>query len=176
MQNTETNPNQTPEAGTIAQLPTRARRRGCRLTLGDARDVAALCAKRCSEAEACATLGIPISSWHHWKARVRNSDEFREILDAIRGAKIQAHLDNIEKASQKDWRASECYLEKTIPDRFARSAASVEINAPVGAIDDATLNKVLAMFKAEKAKQTKAIEIAASVEPKQLPDAKPKNA
>jgi hypothetical protein len=147
--------NQLRDTGNVTQLPTRPTRRGRRLTLDDARDVAALCAKRASEAEACALLGIPVSTWHHWKAKMRNSEQFREILDAIKGGKIKSHLENIESFSAKDWRASECYLEKTIPDRFSNKAATVEITTPSALVmqvggEDA-LRKIVAMY-ADKAR------------------------
>ncbi len=116
-----------------SQLPACASRtRGVRspqkppLSIKDARHVALLCAQRASEKEACAVLNIPYATWMGWKSRHRHAEEFVEILDGIRGAKIEAHLSNIEKFSQKDWRASECYLEKTMPERFSAKAVLIE--------------------------------------------------
>jgi hypothetical protein len=56
--------------------------------------------------------------------------------------------------------------------------ASIEISVPTApVVDEAALDKVLQlMLSLRAAKQAQAVEIAASVEPKQLPDAKPKNA
>ncbi len=170
MNTSETTTTQTPDNGKLAHLPTRTtpQRRGKRLCLADARDVAALCAKRANEGEACAVLGIPYSTWMHWKAKARNSEQFREIIDSIKGAKIKAHLDNIESFSAKDWRASECYLEKTIPDRFSNKAATVEItnNAPsilqlVGG--EEALRKLIGQYSKKPT-----VEIDATVEPKQI--------
>jgi hypothetical protein len=177
MQNTVSNspnsPSQLPDTGKLTHLPTRAtlKRRGLRLTLDDARAVAALCAKRASEAEACAVLGIPVSTWHHWKAKMRNSEQFREILDGIKGAKIEAHLANIESFSAKDWRASECYLEKTIPDRFSGKAAIVEITnnnsivAQVGG--EAAVKALLDRLYSER----RAVQVESMPEPKQIENA-----
>lgn len=149
---------QTPDTGQATQPPTRATR-GRRLTLADARDVAALCAKRASEREACAHLGIPYSTWAHYKSKHRNAEAFAQIVDAIKGAKIESHMANIEAASKKDWRASECYLEKTIPDRFSSKAAAVEINTGnqstimIAAGGEGAVMKMLDTIYAEQAKQ-----------------------
>jgi len=135
------------QAGNTSQPLTRATHRKPRLTLKDAEAVAALCAKRASEKEACAFLAIPYSTWAHYKSKNRNAEAFSKVVDSIRAAKIQAHLSNIESFSAKDWRASECYLEKTIPDRFSNRAA--ENSAPVVvAIDEAKRRRLQAVYDA----------------------------
>jgi hypothetical protein len=109
-----------------------------RLTLRDAEDFAQLAAMRLSEAECCATLNIPVRTWRDWKARHNHEEVFREIFDRIRGERITAHLQNIAKFSEKDWRASECYLEKTEPGRFASRALAFpeqpQVNVTVNAL------------------------------------------
>jgi hypothetical protein len=127
---TPNSPNHIPETGTVTHLPTRVRRRGRRLTLDDMREVAALCALRASEAQACAVLAIPISSWHHFKARARNSEGFAEMMDAIRGAKIRSHMTNVEAFSSKDWRASIAYIEKILPEQYS-TRANVQVGVTV---------------------------------------------
>ena len=136
--------------------------------------MAALCARRASEREACAHLGIPYSTWAHYKSKHRNAEAFSLIVDAIKGAKIESHLANIEAASKKDWRASECYLEKTIPDRFS-SKALVEINTGqestlIAVGGEANLRKYVAIFADEaKAKQqAKQGQIQPPAAPKQI--------
>ena len=153
--------NQTTNTGNIAQPTTRATRRGRRLTLDDAVAVASLCAKRASEREACAHLGISYSTWAHYKSKNSNAEQFTEILDAIKGAKIAAHLENIELASKKDWRASECYLEKTMPDRFSNRAAASETTVNQTAIviqagGEENLRRMIEHY-AGLARQTKAL-------------------
>jgi hypothetical protein len=123
----------------VISLPIKRRKRA--LTLADAEAVAALVAKRASECEACAFLGIPISTWAHFKMKNRNSALFIETLDRLKAAKIEAHLSNIEAFSAKDWRASEAYLEKVMPERFsAKAAVNVVTVAPVADMD--TLRKL----------------------------------
>ena len=52
------------------------------------------------------------------------------MMNALRGAKIKAHFDNVEAFSVKDWRASIAYLEKVMPARYSSAAerVSVEVN------------------------------------------------
>jgi len=127
----------TAEEGETAPDSTRVReqtevttkRRRHFLTLADAEAIASLCAKRASESEACAVLGISRSTWGHWKAKPKNAEKFEGVLSRIRGEKIKAHLDNIEEFSKKDWRASEAYLEKVMPDRYSNRAL-IETSPP----------------------------------------------
>lgn len=127
-------PKQTPQTphpiSVTTHFPTRAtnregrpvRRRGRKLVLADIEGIAALVGKRASEREACAVLGIPYSTWQHFKAKAHNSVRFEEVLQRIRGEKIKGHLENIEAHAAKDWRASEAYLEKVMPERFSKRA------------------------------------------------------
>jgi hypothetical protein len=158
------------EHSKLTQSVTRVRRRGHRLTRADAEAIAMMVAKRANEREACAELGIPYSTWNHWKAKPHNAEKYAVVLDRIRGAKIKSHLENIESFSAKDWRASECYLEKTIPDRFSNKAATVEITTSsalvmqVGGEDN--LRKIVAMY-ADKARA----QIESTPAPAQIQDA-----
>lgn len=133
MQNSKTNspnsPNsasETPESGKQRQTPPvyrRVKRKvRARLTIRDAEDMAQLAAMRLTESESCAKLDIPVRTWRDWKARHNHEEIFTQIFERIKGERIAAHLKNIEKFSEKDWRASECYLEKTQPSRFASRA------------------------------------------------------
>jgi hypothetical protein len=148
------------------------RRRGRRLTAQDAREVAALCALRASEVEACATLNIPISSWKHWKGRAKNNAEYDDILNALRAAKIKGHLENVEKFSAKDWRASIAYLEKCLPERYSSAAErkSVEVNVSYNPslhvqVDIPAALAAYRKLKAADAKQQAVVEIEASAKP-----------
>jgi hypothetical protein len=138
----ENKPSETPDTGKPAQPLTRVRRRGHKLTLADAEAIAALVAKRANEREACAVLGIPYSTWMHWKAKPHNADRFAEVLDAINGGKIKSHLENIEGFSKKDWRASEAYLAMTMPSKFSGKAATVEVNLHAPQLTDAQMTKI----------------------------------
>lgn len=122
--------------GNTAHSVTRVRKNRKPLTLQDAREVAALCALRCSEREATAALGIAISSWAHWKSRNRNREDYEEIMNQLRAAKIQGHLENVEAHSVKDWRASIAYLEKTIPDRFSTAAERASVDITLNGLND----------------------------------------
>jgi hypothetical protein len=55
------------------------------------------------------------------------------MLDALRASKIQSHMENIEKFSAKDFRASIAYLEKTIPDRYSSAAERLAVQVNVDA-------------------------------------------
>jgi hypothetical protein len=110
---------QRPDSSALSRV-TPKRKLRARLTCRDAEDMASLIAMRLSETEACAKLNIPRRTWVDWKAR--HQEDFAVVLDRIKGERIAAHLKNIENFSAKDWRASECYLEKTEPSRFASRA------------------------------------------------------
>jgi len=89
-------------------------------------------ARMINDTEACNTLGIRPQTWFNWKGRPANLSKYGDILSRVRAAKIDAHLNNIEAKSDKDWRASEAYLRLTEPDRFGDKSGQnghVTVNA-----------------------------------------------
>jgi hypothetical protein len=150
----------------VTPFPTPAKRRRHRLTLADAEAIAALVAKRANEREACAVLGIPYSTWSHWKAKPHNAEQFAVVLDRINGEKIKSHLENIDGFSKKDWRASEAYLSLTMPSKFSSKAATVEIHNHAPKLTDAQKAKIEALLRASLQK-----EIASKPATKQIQDA-----
>lgn len=104
------------------------RRRNHRLTRADAEQVCDLIVLKANEREACAALGIPYSSWNHFKQRPQNASMLEGIKDRIRCAKLKAHLDNVEQFSKKDWRASIAYLEKVLPEKYS---SKIEVTGTV---------------------------------------------
>jgi len=178
MKKTTTNsPTQMPEDEKQRQnssLYTRARpkrKQRARLTIRDAEDMAQLAAMRLTESESCAKLDIPVSTWRAWRARHNNEDIFTQIFERIKGERIAAHLQNIEKFSEKDWRASECYLEKTQPSRFAsRALAFPQENVTFNVHND---NRVLLLaVEAIYGKEA----LPAHKQPKALPEPTPEAA
>ena len=179
MKTTKTNqpktPEQTPDTGKATHDSTRAKpgavavkRRGHKLTLADAENIAALVALRASESQACAVLGIPYSTWAHWKAKPHNAAQFAEVLQRINGEKIKGHMANIEKFSEKDWRASEAYLTLTMPEKYSKKAVLVEVNTVsqspiiIGAGGETAVMKMLDAIYAKQG------QIAGPAAPKQI--------
>jgi hypothetical protein len=183
MQNTETNPNQTPDTPKCDDVPARARRRFDEKSIST---IARLVARSLTESEAARLLGYEPRAWFNFKARGRNDERFCALLEKFRAARVDSLVARIEKSAngvdlkQPDWRAASQLLSHVDPRRFSDSGmrASIEISVPTApVVDEAALDKVLQlMLSLRAAKQAQAVEIAASVEPKQLPDAKPKNA
>ena len=100
-------------------------------------EYAILAAKRFTDAEICAKMNWPLSTFLRWRARLKNSEKLSKLLTRARQAKIEAHLANIEDASRgegaharADWHASEYTLRVMDRQRFGRddSAASVTTN------------------------------------------------
>lgn len=120
------------------------RRRNHRLTRADAEQVCDLIVLKANEREACAALGIPYSSWNHFKQRPQNAAMLEGIKDRIRGAKLKAHLDNVEQFSKKDWRASIAYLEKVLPEKYS---SKIEVTGTVPQQPPILVNVVLDSFK-----------------------------
>lgn len=102
-------------------------------------------ARRMTDREACALLGIKYDTWAHWLMNHRNKEQYAAAIDEFTAAKIDAHLSNIEDASRgkgphqrADWRASEAYMELTIP-RFskAETAPAPAVTVNVALVDRA---------------------------------------
>lgn len=117
----------TPNAKTALVLP---KKRRLRIGAREIRAMAELLVKRLTEAEAARTLGIEPRSWYKWRARKRNEGKFTALLDALTGAKLNAHVENIEAAGigagphkRADWRASKAVLEMMAPARYGPQQA-----------------------------------------------------
>jgi hypothetical protein len=184
---TNTNPpNQTTDTPKCDDIPARARRRFDEKSISA---IARLVARSLTESEAARFLGYEPRAWFNFKARGRNDKRFCALLEKFRAERVDSLVARIEKSAdgvglkQPDWRAASALLSHVDPRRFSDSGmrASIEISVPTASagtntMTDEAMLKLLSMLKAEKAKQAQAIDIAATVEPKQLPDAKPENA
>ena len=63
-------------------------------------------------------------SWWNWKCRNNHEAKFEEVLNLAKAQSITRHIDRIEAASVKDWRASDYMLGRVIePARFGREQA-----------------------------------------------------
>ncbi|MDE2103525.1 MAG: hypothetical protein KGL39_40165 [Patescibacteria group bacterium] len=100
-------------------------------------EVARLCARLLTEAEACRQLGVNPQAWRNWKLRNRNSEKFGELLESFRANRIDDLISKIENSAtgigmkQPDWRAA-AYLLQVTDRRFnpsvAEGGASVQVN------------------------------------------------
>lgn len=88
--------------------------------------VAQLVAKRLTETEACAVLGLNPAQWYNWKTKRRNEGRFDAELARIRGSKVRACIETLEEAGTRtnpktgmiDWRAHDRLLDRLDPQRF----------------------------------------------------------
>lgn len=160
------------EAGQLAQALACAtpikRRRNHRLTRADAEQICDLIVLRANEREACAALGIPYSSWNHFKTRPANAEMLEDIKNRIRGAKLKAHLDNVERFSKKDWRASIAYLEKVLPEKYS---SKIEVTA--SPVPPATVNLTILNQTFERLLPVPQPKELTAKPPAQLPPANP---
>lgn len=82
-------------------------------------EIAKLCARLLTEAEACRQLGVNPQAWRNWKLRNRNSEKFAALLEAFRANRIDDLLRKIEASAdgdgikQRDWRAAAFLLQIT---------------------------------------------------------------
>lgn len=141
-----------------------------RLTEQDIMAMAELNAKRLNDVQACELLDINYETWRSWKTRAKNEPRYARILSRIKGVKIKNCMDSIEKAGERDWRATREYLSLIEPNEFndkQQSVAPVQISvfAAMGLNPDDIGSKVYA------ARQSKAIDVQASS--KQLTEGKP---
>lgn len=93
-------------------------------------EIARLCAKLLTEAEACRQLGVNPASWRNWKSRNRNSEKFAALLESFRANRIDDLISKIENSAdgigmkQPDWRAA-AYLLQITDRKFNPSAVAV---------------------------------------------------
>lgn len=137
-----------PETHTkLAPKPTQRRYR--RFTEADIDVMALLLTKRHTETEACEKMGINVTSWRVFKCKAKNDARFTNALARASQAKIEAHWNNIENHSVKDWRASKCILDMIDPTRFSGQqqavAPTVNIYAQIGVSLDSIGSKVYAI-------------------------------
>ncbi len=98
--------------------PEAIQRRRKRLTDQDIQSMADLNAKRLNDVQACELLDINYETWRSWKTRAKNQPRFARILSRIKGTKIRNCMDAIEKAGERDWRATREYLSLIDPAEF----------------------------------------------------------
>jgi Transposase len=110
--------------GDTGNLPARARRRF------DAQmicEIAQLCAKSLTEAEACRRLGVNPKSWFSFKSRCGRTEKFAALLEEFRAGRIESLIAKIENAAdgiglkQPDWRAAGHLLAIADARRFSDS-------------------------------------------------------
>lgn len=93
-----------------------------------------------SNKDALLRVGISESEFYLWqqeylKDGIENKYYKSEFSEAIRKANFQRmnfHIANIFKASEKDWRASAWWLERTNPERFGKK---LNLGFNVGIVD-----------------------------------------
>lgn len=130
------------------QIASQTRRK--RLTEQDILAIAELNAKRVNDAQACELLDINYETWRSWKTRAKNQPRFARILARIKGIKIKNCMESIEKAGERDWRATREYLSLIDPEQFNDRANSAPqtVNQEI----HVHLNQMLAKVYAEPAK------------------------
>ena len=116
----------TPDSNPVTP-PTLPKGRKLRIGPVEIQGMARLLSQRLNEAEACGVLGIAPRSWWRWKQKARNNGKFAALLAALTGSKIDAHLQNIDLKSSKDWRASAYILSATDPSRFSTSGGAPQV-------------------------------------------------
>jgi hypothetical protein len=158
---------------------TRANRRIDAKTISE---IARFCAKQLTESEACRLLNVRPQSWFSWKSRHNRAEAFADLLEEFRAGRIDGLIARIEASAdgvgmkQPDWRAAAHLLSLVDAKRFSDSGmrASIEIGVGVNVqpiISDKKLTEILdRLYGSQNAKP---VEIAASVEPKQIENAKP---
>lgn len=178
MSNTPKATSQPTQDGKPAVIPhdgSRARERAKPRRAIDAQtiaEVARLCSKLLTEAEACREIGINPATWRNWKCRGRNDTRFAELLEEFRAGRIASLITKIESAAdgvnmkQPDWRAAAHLLALTDLNRFSTSPPMNQTVVPdTGALNAMfrLLDKVIA---SREAKQIKTVDV------KQIEDVK----
>jgi hypothetical protein len=158
-------------AGDSRNAPVRARRAFDAQTISE---IAQLCAKSLTQAEACRRLGLNPKSWESFKSRCGRESKFAALLEEFRAGRIESLIDRIEASAdgkgmkQPDWRAAAHLLAIADPRRF-KDGPTVEVNAPTNLLTvysrmGIDVDALLAKVYSEPAK-----EIPAKT-PKQLPE------
>lgn len=123
-----------------------------RITKPEVEDICKLMAEnRLTEREALLHLNIKEGHWRVWKHTQKNSQEFADLIEKIKAAKIVNMMQKVEDAGngvnmkQPDWRANAWLLERVLdPERFGnqnKPAPAPQININMGLLDS-TLDKI----------------------------------
>ena len=140
-------------------------------------EIARLTAKMLTESEACRRLGINPRRWFDWKTRHSRAEKFAALLEEFRAGRIDSLIAKIEASADgiglkgPDWRAAAFLLSVSDKHRFGTQADITPAPTQPPMISEKVLLAVLDKLFVPSAKPV--VEIAASVEPRQLPDAKP---
>lgn len=86
--------------------------------------------------DACFLAGVSESSYHYWR-QIGNKDQKRNkktlhsrFLESTKKARLlwkKSHIRNIDKAKDKDWKASTWLLSHQFPEEFGDKAMNIEI-------------------------------------------------
>jgi hypothetical protein len=174
MNTTPAQPNQPADTAKTSETPrTRAKPRR-KIDPDVISAIARLCARSLTESEACRQIGINPRHWFDWKNRASRSDKFAALLEEFRAGRIDDLIAKIENAAdgvnmkQPDWRAAAHLLAIADAKRFSdsgmRNAVQISVNAqPVFVLSE----------ERARAIEAKVLRQLASVEAKQIADAKP---
>ncbi len=113
-----------------------------RISLADIESIATITAKGVTESGACAKIGINFQSWRQFKLRHKVTYEYA--FNAIKEGQLLAHLETIEAATVKDWRAADRLLAIKAPERFGKehTGQQVATNDALGVLLLGALSKV----------------------------------
>lgn len=90
-------------------------------------EMAKLCAKMLTESEACRRLDIKPRTWFDFKSRAGRNQQFADVVEAYRAARIEQLIARIEASADgdgvkfPDWRAALALLKITDQRRFGDS-------------------------------------------------------
>lgn len=151
--NDKNTPSETPEASINDNHPTRTRA-ARRIDATTISEIARLCARQLSEAEACRKLGIKPQQWFSWKARHNRSEKFAALLEEFRAGRIDSLVAKMESAAdgvnmkQPDWRAAAALLKFVDLKRFGDSPPSIELHQHTHQLSEESKRKVEALLRA----------------------------
>lgn len=113
-----------------------------RIKLADINFIADCVAKRLTESEACRLIGIQPENWQVYKNR--HKAIIAPFFEATRAAQLHSHVEVIERAQTKDWRAADRLLSIKAPERFGKeqSGQQVATNDALGVLLLGALSKV----------------------------------
>ena len=107
--------------------PLHPRKVKCHIKWHDAQAIADMVSEtRCTEKDACITLGINHLSWYQFKDKAKNRAKWSELFTRVRESAIAGLLKDVKRISdgdssiklKPDWRAKEFLLKVRAPERF----------------------------------------------------------